>query len=81
MREGVGDVGLVGDREMRVEVRRVPGADSDDAAPLRSLGQGAPGDQMGAESGPRGQGRCPLTTSRRLTEPVWEGRFGKGFSF
>ena len=45
---------------MRVEVRRVPGADSDDAAPLRSLGEGAPGGQMGAEGGPRGEGRCPF---------------------
>ena len=60
MGERVGDVGLVGDREMRVEVRRVPGANSDDAAPFRSLGQGAPRGQMGAEGGPRGQGRCPF---------------------
>ena len=45
---------------MRVEVRRVPGADGDDAAPLRRLGQGAPGGQVRAEGGPRGEGRGPL---------------------
>ena len=45
---------------MRVEVRRVPGADGDDAAPLRRLGLGAPGDQMGAEDGARGEGRRPF---------------------
>ena len=81
MRERVGDVGLVRDREMRVEVRRVPGADGGDAAPLRSLGQGAPGGQMGAEAPPR-RGPLPLlTTSRRLTEPVWGARAAMGFSF
>ena len=66
---------------MRVPVRRVPGADSDDAAPLRSLGEGAPGGQMGAEGGPAARAAAPLTTSRRLTEPVWNARSGMGCSF
>ena len=66
---------------MRVEVRRVPGADRDDAAALRSLGERAPGGQMGPRAAPTARAAAPLTTSRRLTELVWKARPGMVCSF
>ena len=57
MREGVGDMGLVRDGQMRVPVRRVPEPDIDGAAPLRGLGLARPDAEMGGDRDP-GQGRA-----------------------
>ena len=60
VREGVGDVGLVGDRLVGVEMRRIPESKRQRAAALRALGQ------RGAEARLGGRGEAGAAQGQEL---------------